>query len=48
VKLVKNLFITQIEGEKIKEKEDVLVTEKKFILYLNGKKIFSSFCTPAN
>jgi len=48
VKLTKRLFITRIEGKKIKEKEDVLVTEEKFILYLNGKEILSSSCTPAN
>jgi len=48
VKLTKRLFITRIEGKKIKDKEDVLVTEEKFILYLNGKEILSSSCTPAN
>ena len=48
MKLIKNLFITQIKGKKIKEKEDVLATEEKFILYLNGKEIFSSSCTPTN
>ncbi|MEA3485828.1 MAG: formate dehydrogenase accessory sulfurtransferase FdhD, partial [Candidatus Aerophobetes bacterium] len=48
MKLTKKLFITQIEGKRIKEKEDVLVTEEKFILYLNGKEILSSSCTPAN